>query len=150
MKRVLIIGLLGILILSACNTSTEIETHEPWTRPAAQGGNGAVYMILHNHTDVADELVGASSDVAEAVDIHESKMDDNGVMQMTQLSAIPLDADAEVEFKPGGLHIMLIGLKQDLNFGDQITLTLQFKNRENIILTVPVMDGADMEGHDMP
>ena len=53
---------------------------------------------------------------------------------------------AELELKPGSYHIMLIGLKQDLNVGDHVTLTLHFKYHADITLTVPVQDTADMGG----
>lgn len=151
MKRTSILILAaGALLLSACVTSTEMETHEPWARAAARGDNGVVYMILHNHTDQSDELVNVSSDVAQAVEMHESKIDSNGVMQMAQRSSIIFAPDEEVEFKPGGLHIMLVSLKQDLKVGDEIIITLHFKNLADIVLTVPVLDAASVDAHDMP
>lgn len=144
MKRVAMFTLVGILFLTSC-TSTEMEAHEPWARSAAMGQNGAVYMILHNHATTADELVGVSSDVATAVEIHDNTLDANGTIEMNRRSSVPFAADEEVEFKPGGLHIMLSGLKRDLNSGDEITVSLHFKNREDIILIVLVMDVADVD-----
>jgi len=150
MKRFLILVLAGILMLSACSGAEEeniIEAHEYWARAAAKDGNSAVYMILHNHTDVDDELIGASTDVATAVEMHESQLDANGIAQMTQLVSIPFAVDEELELKPGGLHIMLIGLKQDLNIADEFTLTLYFKNYGDVVLTIPVLDGPGTDEH---
>jgi copper(I)-binding protein len=147
MKRVLWFLLAGMLLVTSCDTGAEMEVREPWARPAAQGDNGAVYMILHNHASTADELVGASADVAQAVEIHESTIDANGVMQMARRSSILFSAGEEVEFRPGGLHIMLIRLKRDLTVGDEIKITLHFKNREDIILAARVLDSVDMDGH---
>jgi copper(I)-binding protein len=142
--------LIGMLFLSACGSKV-IEVHEPWARAAAKGENGVVYMILHNHTSVDDELLGASSDVAQAVEIHESRMSDDGVMQMIQQDSIPLGAGEEVEFGPGGLHIMLVNLNRDLAAGEQITLTLHFAKYQDITLSIPVQDAAGMDGsHQMP
>jgi copper(I)-binding protein len=69
------------------------------------------------------------------------------MMQMNLQTSIPLAADAEISFQPGGLHIMLTGLKQDLNIGDMITLTLHFKTHADMVLSVPVVDaaGTDMD-----
>ncbi len=60
-----------------------------------------------------------------------------------------------MELKPGGYHVMLIGLKQELKAGDEISLTLHFKNHADLTLTVPVNDaaqmgGSGMDGHQMP
>lgn len=149
MKRFLIILLAGVLLLNACNTATGIEISNAWTRSASKDGNGAVYFLLQNHSAGADELTAVSSDVAAAVEIHESKMEGD-VMQMKQVTSIPLDGKASVEFAPGGYHVMLIGLKQDVKLGDQIQITLQFVNHEDITINVPVQDGAggsSMQSH---
>jgi len=150
MKRFSSMMLMSMLLLSACGSKV-IEVHEPWARTAAKGENGVVYMILHNHTSVDDQLLGASSDTAQAVEIHESRMSDNGVMQMIPRDSVPLGAGEEVEFNPGGLHIMLVDLNRDLAAGDQISLTLHFANYADVTLSVPVQDASGMDGsHHMP
>ena len=121
-----------------------MEVQDAWARPAAQGGNGAVYFAIHS--SAAEELVGISSDVAEAVEMHESKMSGD-VMEMRQLQSVPLGAREEMIFEPGGLHVMLVNLKQDLNAGDEIDITLHFKNYQDIPLRVPVQDTPASE-HD--
>ena len=150
-KKILFVVLVGLL-LSACggskNTSGKLEAREYWTRAAMKGGNGAAYMILDNGTTTHHELIGVSSDIAEATEIHLSKME-NGVMQMIQQTAVSLPVGEMVEFKPGGLHVMFVGLKQDLKVGEAITLTLTFKDHKDITLTVPVKDAADMGGSGM-
>jgi copper(I)-binding protein len=128
------------LLLSGCAAQSGIEVREPWMRPGTQGGNGAVYFIVQNHSSEEDEIVSIRSDAAAAVEIHESKMEGD-VMQMQQLASVPLQSGAEVTFQPGGLHIMLVGLKNDINMGDEIELTLQFKNYEDIKVSVPVSEG---------
>jgi copper(I)-binding protein len=152
MKKILFVILAGMLVLSACggggNTSGKLEVRDYWTRAAMKDGNGAAYMLISNGTKQDHELLGASSDVANAVEIHLSTME-NGVMQMKQQESVLLPAGKDVEFKPGNLHVMFIGLKQDLKAGDQITLTLHFKDYEDITLTVPVKDAADMGGSGM-
>ena len=157
-KLFLMLILLGVLVLSACDEAaadndhtagTDVEVHDPWARAALKDGNGAAYMLVHNHSTEDDALVGSSSDVATATEIHLSQMKTDGTMEMIKQEFVALPADGEVEFKPGSFHVMLIGLKQDLKAGDEITLTLHFKNHEDITLTVPVLEAANMGGSGM-
>src|SRR6185295_8886852 len=60
---------LAALLLTGCGAETGIETHQAWIRPAAQGENGAIYFALHNHGSEPDQLTGASSEDAKAVEI---------------------------------------------------------------------------------
>jgi copper(I)-binding protein len=139
LKRILVVFLAILFLLGACAPAGGIEVREAWARPAAHGENGAIYFVIRNQARQADELTGVSSGIAEAVEMHESRMDGD-VMQMHQLQFIPLEANAEITFEPGGRHLMLIGLKKDLKIGDEIEVTLHFKNFEEINLLVPVRE----------
>jgi len=141
MKKMFIRIMLGVLLLPACGAEKGIEIHGAWMRPAGQGENGAVYFVIHNHSSQADELIGITSDVGAAAEMHESKMIGD-IMQMTRVESVPLGAFAEIEFAPGGLHIMLVDLKRDVRAGDQIDITLDFKNHEDIRIKVPVRETA--------
>jgi copper(I)-binding protein len=141
-NRFLFFLLPAALLLHACAARTaegteSIEIRDAWSRPASQGDNGAVYFVIENHTFDRHEMTGAASDVAQAVEIHESRMDGD-VMQMHHMSSVSLEPGAEVTFEPGGLHIMLIGLQQDLKEGEHFEVTLQFRDFEDIRLQVPV------------
>jgi periplasmic copper chaperone A len=150
MKKYWMLVLTGILFLSACDgEGTDIEAHDYWARAALKGENSAFYMLMHNHSGVDDELVSVSSDVAAAAEIHRSEMGADGVVQMVPQAFVPLPVDSETSFEPGGLHVMLVGLIKDINVDDKITVTLHFKNHEDIILTVPVLDVAEMGGSGM-
>jgi copper(I)-binding protein len=143
-----LVSVLAILfLLSGCAAPAKegIEVRDAWARPAAQGENGAVYFVIRSSEP--DEITGISSDVAEAAEMHESMMNGD-VMEMHQLQSVPLGAGKQVTFEPGGLHIMLIDLKQDLKTGDEIEITLQFKNHEDLNVNVPVRDTpASRENH---
>jgi len=143
MKQVLIFVLAGLFILGACSAAEDIEVHEAWARPTAQGNTAAAYFSLHNHATNNDELIGAVSAIADAVEIHESKMV-NDVMTMNMVSSIPLKAGDELTFEPGGLHVMLVGIKQELKFGDEFELVLKFKNHADIKVTVKVQENGGM------
>ena len=137
---------LVILLLTSCTAERGIEIHGAWMRPAAKGENGAVYFVIHNHSSEVDELIGLSSDIAAAAEMHESKMSGD-IMQMTPVESVPLEAFAEKEFSPGGLHIMLVDLKQDVGAGDEIEVILHFKNYQDIRIRVPVRETAVPEDH---
>jgi copper(I)-binding protein len=215
-KRTLWIGLLGlILVLAAgCTQADDLKVGEIWARPGDQGANSAVYFIIENNSAEADTLLSAESDIADAVELHESMIqpvdegqgklakpledethehmedhhpDDHhadcdledqegcehlegdhqegehhdehhpdsemsantvetsmgiglegGVMTMVQQENVPVEAQSQVQFKPGGLHVMLIGLKQELNPGDSFTIRLNFEKAGQITLDVTV------------
>lgn len=146
MKRTLLLIMGLTFLLGACSPGEGIEVRDAWMRPAAQGGNGAVYFVIENHSSETHEMIGAASDIAEAVEVHESRMSGD-VMEMHQLTFVSLGPDAEVVFEPGGLHIMLVGLKEELEVGDEIEATLQFRNFEDLTIRVPVQEASANEEH---
>ena len=144
---ILLLLLIGLLV--ACGSEApadpQIEAQDVWSRPAvvmgetshesgggetgmvhAKGGTGAVYMKLLNTGREADRLISAQTDVAEVVEIHETRMEGDVMMMQMLRDGLEIPAQGEVELKPGGYHVMLIGLKQDLKEGDQFTVVLEF------------------------
>jgi copper(I)-binding protein len=117
---------------------------EPWSRPSpVMAGNGAVYMTLKNEGGSADVLLGAETDVAEVVELHESKMEGD-VMKMSPVPGIQVPPGSSVKLEPGGMHVMLINLQQELTPGDKITLTLQFEKSGPMAIEAEVREtGGD-------
>ncbi len=97
----------------------------------------AVYFTIRNNGKQDDELISASSNVAEAVELHKSEMS-NGVMTMQPVQSLPVAVGGTVEFQPGSFHVMLIGMRRDLNVGDQFQMTLNFKEAGAITVEVDV------------
>lgn len=93
--------------------------------PVPAGANGAAYLTLANDGEVADRLTAAATDAAEAVEIHETSLDD-GSMAMRQVDSVEVPAGGTAVLEPGGLHLMLVGVTTDLEDGDTVTLTLTF------------------------
>lgn len=141
MKWIPVFVLALAALLSGCTAPAEagVEVRDAWSRPAVQGGNGAVYFVIVNRSKNADMLTGAVSDVAEAVEIHESTMSGD-VMEMHHMPAVALAPGEEVIFEPGGLHVMLIGLKRELKAGDEVDITLQFEDHEDLTLRASVQE----------
>ena len=149
MKKLLLILFLIVLVLCSCRAASGMEVSNAWTRPTMIGDNGAVYFLLQNHSAGADELTGVSAQVAEAVEIHESRMEGD-IMQMRQVKSLPVAGKESIEFGPGGYHVMLVGLKQDLKTGEHIQVTLHFKEHSDMVLIIPVHEmaqGEAMEEH---
>jgi len=115
-------------------------------RATAQGENGAVYFVLQNDSREQDELIDVSSNLADSVEMHESSMVvGTDVMEMDQVSSVALDAGSEVTFAPGGLHVMLVGVKNELKVGEVVELTLHFRNHADIPVSVSVAEFAPDE-----
>jgi hypothetical protein len=136
LRTFLSITLLGS-ILTACGNNQLIVSNA-WARTGFAGENSAVYMVIDNPTAQDDILLSATSDVAEAVELHMSKMDDQGIMMMQRQEQIIIPKGTEVKLEPGGLHIMLINLHQDLEDDGVIQLVLIFQNAGEMTLEVPV------------
>jgi len=130
MHRTFIFTLLTLGTLTAC-MSGRLSINDAWARPALAGNNGAVYFVIDNTSAPADVLLSASSDVAQAAEIHTSEIQ-NDVMKMLWQEKITIHFNTKVELKPGGMHIMLVNLKRDLKIGEMITLTLKFQNAGNV------------------
>ena len=141
-KRVyIIIAFLAFAsFLAACSPASagRLQVNHVWARPGLAGGNSATYFVIENGTGTDDTLLSASSDVASAVELHMTSMQD-GNMQMMHQEAVPVPA-GETEFKPGGLHVMLIGLNQELSPGDTFSLTLDFATAGEMPLQVVVAE----------
>ena len=121
----------------------KIEIEHPWTRATAEAApNGAAFVELKNEGKDADRLLSAASPVAATVELH-THVHENGVMMMRKVDAIDLAPDAKVKMAPGGLHIMLLGLKEPLKQGSTIPLTLTFEKAGAATLQVPVQGPGD-------
>jgi copper(I)-binding protein len=103
------------------------------------GAMSAAYMVLENKGG-EDALVGVSGDVAEMVQVHRT-IEKDGMMSMEEAKeGMPVPANGKAELKPGGYHVMLINLKQDLKAGDTFKLTLKFKSGKELAVDVPVRE----------
>jgi periplasmic copper chaperone A len=98
----------------------------------------AVYVTLMNHGAEDDQLLKVSTPAAQQATLHESK-DENGVMQMREITLLNVPANATVELAPAGSHIMLTGLYSPLKVGDTLPITLQFARAGAVELSVPVL-----------
>jgi copper(I)-binding protein len=105
----------------------------PWARATPGGAKvGGAYLKITNTGTEADRLVGGTLPVAAAVEVHEMSMTD-GVMKMRKLDkGLEIKPGQTVELKPGGFHIMFMGLSQGLKQGQPMKGTLQFEKAGSV------------------
>ena len=119
------------------------------TPPGATTG-GAYLTDIANRGDAPDALIGASSPVADQVELHSMRMDGN-VMRMRAVPSIAIAPNAHVAMSPGnGYHLMLVGLKKRWVVGDEVPLTLQFQRAGRVDVVLKVQERtapADMHMH---
>ena len=126
MKRLILASLLSLAAVFTAHAQVAVK--DPWVRATvpAQATTGAFMQI--NATKGA-RLVAASSPVAGMVEIHEMVMDGN-VMKMRAIPGLELPAGKTVELKPGGYHVMLMGLKHQVKEGETVPVTLVVENKD--------------------
>lgn len=116
---------LGLLLATIAQAAELVTASNVWVRATMPGQKvGAAYLDLHSTVDTT--LIRVESPVAESVEMHSMTMN-NGVMEMRMLDQLALPATKTVKLAPGGNHLMLFGLKQPLQKGAQVALTLHFR-----------------------
>ena len=117
----------------------DLHIEDPYVRASiGRAPNSAAFMTIHNLGITDDRLTSARSDVSDRVEIHTTLMSD-GVMRMRQLKqGIPVPGAETVTLKPGGMHVMFLGLKQKLVAGENLKLTLVFEKAGELEMSVPI------------
>jgi len=118
-------------------TAGDIRIGRPWTRAAAANGNGAGFMTLRNTGAQADRLLSAASPIARVVELH-THVREGDVMRMRPVQDIPVPAGETVELRPGGLHVMLIGLNGPMQQGARVPVTLRFERAGEVQVNLTV------------
>ena len=143
--------LAGSMVLALLGCSAEVAVSEGWARETAPGQSAAaVYATIVNEGGARDRLVTVEASRGEA-SLHSSSSA-GGVARMRPLpDGLEIPARSTVELKPGGTHIMLIGLAQPLRRGQTIDLTLGFERSGRRRIAIRVVNaGADTHaGHAM-
>jgi copper(I)-binding protein len=133
-----------------------IQVQDAWSRAMPAGATGVVYLTITDRGP-PNALTGVSSPVASKAELHES-VQDNGVMKMRPIPKLPISSTQPAVLKPGGYHIMLMGLKQPLVAGSSFPVTLEFANGGSVTVNaavqkpgaaMPGMGNSDMGMHDM-
>lgn len=115
-----------------------IKVEDPYVRLVPGGTpNTGAFMVIKNGGSADRKLLKAESPAAKTVELH-NHINDNGVMRMRPVPEVEVKAKGEAVLKPGSLHIMLIGLKQDLKEGDVVPITLKLDDGSATQVEAPV------------
>jgi periplasmic copper chaperone A len=116
----------GLAVSTALAQTGELQISSPWARATpGNAENGAAYVTILS--PAADRLVSVLSPVAKKAELHTMSMA-GMVMQMRPLAGLDIPAGQPVTLKPGGDHVMLLGLNRPLREGQSFPLTLTFEN----------------------
>jgi periplasmic copper chaperone A len=140
--------LLALLISCAGDKPGFVQVDDPKIKFVEEPmKNTALFVVLKNSGGKDVSLVKASSTISEAVELHEMIMD-GGEMKMRPVDKMVVKAGSSLELKPGGLHIMFIGLKEPLQLDEKKTVQLFFDNGQEFTLEVPIQNvDKDMHHH---
>jgi hypothetical protein len=123
-----------LLVLLALSASSALAADEgrikvaaAWARATPPTATvGVAYVTIVNAGKGGDRLIAVSSPVAGRAELHVN-LRDGGVVQMRAVSAVEILPGDHIEFKPSGLHVMLVDLRHPLEEGDHFPLTLTFE-----------------------
>ena len=151
MKHLPLKNMIGLCIGLTLSASVLAKTTADgaWARATVAGQNmGGAFVTLTSDRDA--QLIGATSPVAEKMELHTMKMEGEKML-MAQVSSIPLPANTQVQLKPGSLHLMFMGLKQPLAEGQTVPITLKIQlssgHVETLTIQAPVKSLAHSVMH---
>jgi copper(I)-binding protein len=156
MQLLRLLLLASLLALAACAKPAKqacggdgIVASNAWVRATSEGQPmSAAYIDLCNDGETADRLVAAIFDGAGAAELHQTRMSDEGVASMSpEAHGIALPAHATTALAPGGAHIMLIGVTEALEEGEEAAITLEFENAPPQTLMFEIRGMAEAAAH---
>ncbi|MGO9392094.1 copper chaperone PCu(A)C [Rhodoblastus sp.] len=126
-------------LFASAALAADIKVSAPWSRATVRGATvGVGFLTIENKGAEPDRLLGGTSDVAEKLEIHETRSE-GGVMKMRELpQGIEIKPGQTVVLKPGATHLMLVGLKAAMFPGGVVHATLNFAKAGPIAVDLPV------------
>lgn len=118
--------------------AADLEVSGAFIRAAPKVPTGAGFLTITNTGKQDDKLVAASANVSKTVELH-THIKDGDIMRMRKVESIAVPAGGAAELKPGGDHVMFIGLTAELKEGDKVDVTLTFEKGGEMKVTMPVL-----------
>jgi periplasmic copper chaperone A len=123
-----------------------LEIIAPWSRAGPKGASTAIgYMTIKNNGAAPDRLIGGSADFANAFQLHSMTME-GGVSKMRELKSVDIGPNQAIDFKPGGSHVMFVGLKHPLSQGEHVKGTLIFEHAGTVQIEYDVQGVGAQSG----
>ena len=134
---VLLVGMLCYVPFTWAGQSWSLEN--AWVRAVPPvSKNTAVYFTIKNFSGKDDVLTNVASDVSVNAELHNVTLEPSGAKSMNKVAQIAIKAGQSLSLKPGGYHIMLIGLKKPLQKGEHVSLRLHFQRAGWVLIELPV------------
>lgn len=147
MKKVILAA--ALLFLGTQAHAADVDVTAPFMRAApVVGGNGAAFFVINNH-GAEDRLIGAEAGISKSVELH-THVKDGDVFRMRKVNSIVVPTHGTVELKPGGDHVMFIGLNAPVKEGTTVQLTLIFEKAGKVVVDLPVQTPGAMAPGAMP
>ena len=125
----------------------DIQVRHPWTRATPPGAKVAAgYLEIRNLGQTPDRVTGAATPAAERVEFHMTTREGD-VMKMREVKGFDVPARQRLTLRPGGLHLMIVGLKQPLTMGGRVPLTLRFERAGEIKIELEVQAADSRKPH---
>lgn len=148
MKSISVIAALFSLASGAVVAADHVKVYDAWVRDTVPGAMvSAAY--LHIKSDAPVKLVKAESPIAGVTEIHKMELKD-GIMKMQAVDAVEVVPGKVVDLKPGGYHIMLMMLKDQIKAGTKVPLTLTFEGagkKQTVIKVEAKAQARDAQEH---
>ena len=154
MKRILTLAAALLLALPALAHEVKVGNlefvHPNIPQPAASAKAAGGFMAITNTGAEADRLIGVEADFAAKAEIHESKVDENGIGTMEHVESIEIPSGQTVSLDHGGYHIMFMGLTETPKEGEtrKVTLIFEHAGRVEVEFMIDPPMGKGMKGMD--
>jgi copper(I)-binding protein len=153
MSRLVAAGFMVVALLASAPAAAhgygkgDIKLRHPWTRATPPGATvGAGYLEIRNNGKTADRMIGAATPAAERVELHVTTREGE-VMKMREAQQLDVPARQRLTLRPGGPHLMLVGLKKPLAKGDRVPLTLRFERAGELMIELEVQAADSRKPH---
>jgi copper(I)-binding protein len=145
LARLAILAAVLGLVAAACSSAPAasqpgLTISDAWARPAAAAGQSAAYLTIAN-AGAADTLLSVRCSVAGSTMIHQTSTDASGMTGMSPIDKLPIPAGTTVTLKPGGYHVMMMGLTQALAAGATLELRLVFEHAGEVPVSAAIRPG---------
>lgn len=138
------IWILALMTVSCSSEKNGAEDHAAseieYVRPGMKDGNSAAYFSYTNPLQIADTLQSVKADEVSVSQVHESIKLEDGMMGMKEQKQVIIKAGDKITFRPGGLHIMLMGLEREFGMGDTVNIQMFLKQAGTVSFRLPVSE----------
>src|SRR5262245_15062026 len=138
--------LIGGIAAAETYSAGGLQIGNPWARATPKGSTvTAGYLTITNKGTEADRLIGGSAALASRFEVHDT-VTENGVGRMRQVKSLEIKPGQTIELKPGGMNVMLMGLKQPLSQGQTVKGTLVFEKAGTVAVEFTVQPPGATSG----